>query len=354
MKRIGVLTMMLSLLLVACQQETANEVFVKSVITVKPEVESGEYIKKLPGEIKEASEISLGFKTAGEISNIYVKEGTFVKQGQLLASLDDTDYKLGVEIIQTQYDQLSREVDRLKKLYENNSVSGNDYDKAASGLKQLELQLQTNKNKLAYTKLYAPVTGSIQSVNFEESEMVNAGTPLFTILESGKKVVETSIPAVIYQSLHKVKFYRGTVNIGDKKKEFNLSYISVTPKADATQQYTLKLLVNDLSDTHVTSGINVDISMIIDNDNAGTKYYVPIHAVFDNNGQSSVWVLGNDNTVRATAVKVESINEKEQAIITSGINAGDKIVKAGVQSLHQGEKVKELEVASATNVGGVL
>lgn len=357
MKQSSILAMMLPFLLAACQKESTKDSFVKNVITVKPIVESGEYVKKLPGEIKDATEISLGFKTAGVISDICVKEGDFVKQGQLLATLDDTDYKLGVEALQTQYDQVSREVERTKKLYESNSVSGNDYDKATSGLRQLELQLQTNKNKLAYTKLYAPVTGHIQSVSFSAAEMVNAGTPLFSILESGKKIIETNIPAAIYQELDKVSSYQGTVDIGGQKEKLDLSFISVTPKADATQLYTLKLLiksVKDSPDSRITSGMNVDIEMTIANSTAETKYHVPIHAIFEKDGKSNVWILGDDNVVRASVVKVEGVTEKEQAIISSGITANDKIVKAGVQTLHQDEKVKELEVASETNVGGIL
>lgn len=358
MKRISILTLALSVLFTACHNEASKDAFVKSVITVKPVVESGEYIKKLPGEIKEASEISLGFKTAGTISEIYVKEGAYVKKGELLATLDDTDYKLGVEALQTQYDQVRHEVERTKKLYESNSVSGNDYDKAVSGLRQLELQLQTNKNKLAYTKLYSPVTGYIQSVSFVAAEMVNAGTPLFTILESGAKIVETNIPAAISQKLNQVKSYKGTVDIAGKKEELELSFVSITPKADATQLYTLKLLIKsvtkDSPESRITSGMNVDIEMVIENATSETKYYVPVHALFEKDGESHVWVLGDDNIVRARSVKLDGINEKEQAVISAGITANDKIVKAGVQTLHQDEKVKEIEVASKTNVGGIL
>lgn len=63
----------------------------------------------------------------------------------MLAELDDEDYKLGVEALQIQYNQLKDEVARTRKLFEQKSVSANDYEKASAGLRQLGVQLQVNK-----------------------------------------------------------------------------------------------------------------------------------------------------------------------------------------------------------------
>lgn len=60
------------------------------------------------------------FETAGQIAQINVKEGEYVREGQLIASLDDADYKLGVEALQIQYDQVSDEVSRVRELYKKN------------------------------------------------------------------------------------------------------------------------------------------------------------------------------------------------------------------------------------------
>lgn len=68
------------------------------------------------GIVEEAHLVSLAFKTPGQIEKIFVKEGDYVKKGQLLAQLDDEDYKLGVEAVQIQYDQVKDEVGRAKRL----------------------------------------------------------------------------------------------------------------------------------------------------------------------------------------------------------------------------------------------
>ena len=65
-----------------------------------------------------------------------LREGDRVRQGQLLARLDAKDYQLQVNAVQIQYDPVKAEVERLRLLFEGNSLSANDYEKAASGLEQ--------------------------------------------------------------------------------------------------------------------------------------------------------------------------------------------------------------------------
>ena len=120
----------LALLLLASCSEAGKQETVKTVKVVKPEPLGMVMDKQFSGVVKEAHEISVGFKTGGQIERVLVKEGDYIHQGQVVAVLDKKDYKLGVEASQIQYDQLNAEVARLKVLHEAKSVSGNDYEKA--------------------------------------------------------------------------------------------------------------------------------------------------------------------------------------------------------------------------------
>lgn len=149
-----------------CAGSPSNEPYVQRVSLTRPELLGGETIRTFSGVVRAAHEVNLGFKTAGQIARIHVEEGDYVRRGELLAELDDADYRLAVEALQIQYDQLKDEVERTKQLFEQKSVSANDFEKASAGLRQLGVQLQANRNKLNYTKLYAPTDGYIQKVNF--------------------------------------------------------------------------------------------------------------------------------------------------------------------------------------------
>ena len=198
MKNVLIILAILPCLLCCCQRRQRPETPARSVITTRPVRNGGESTKLFTGIVKEAKEPNLGFKTPGQIKRIAVKEGCYVRRGQLIATLDNADYKLGVNALQAQYDQLANETKRLGILYKDKSIPANDYEKALAGLKQVRIQLQANKNKLSYTRLYAPTAGYVDKVNFDEAEMVDAGTPVITLLDTSGKEVEADIPADLY------------------------------------------------------------------------------------------------------------------------------------------------------------
>lgn len=120
-----------AIVLCSCTDERKEQTM-HSVLTTHPSTVGGSQMKHFSGQVKEAANANLAFKTAGQILKIYVREGQHVSKGQLLAQLDDKDYLLGLKAAQAQYNQLKNEVARLTKLYESKSVSGNDYEKATA------------------------------------------------------------------------------------------------------------------------------------------------------------------------------------------------------------------------------
>lgn len=76
--------------------------FTRSVVLTHPVRIGTEEVKHFSGVVQENHNISLGFKTAGQLEEILIKEGDPVKRGQLIARLDDTDYRLAVEALEIQ------------------------------------------------------------------------------------------------------------------------------------------------------------------------------------------------------------------------------------------------------------
>jgi membrane fusion protein, multidrug efflux system len=80
----------------------------------------------LSGNIEGKRTVRLGFLVAGRINFIAVDEGQPVTKGQLLASLDPASYSIAKEIADAQVNQVQDEYDRLKIMYERNSLSESD------------------------------------------------------------------------------------------------------------------------------------------------------------------------------------------------------------------------------------
>ena len=350
----------LCLVISACssgKSPKSNDVPVHNVFLVDPIIKDGSTARSFPGVVKETRTISTGFKTPGQISRILVKEGDHVKEGQLLATLDTVDYALVVRQLQIQYTQAVSEHERRKQLYASGNMSENDFEKASSGLKQMAIQLELNKNKLEYTNLYAPSSGIIIKSNFEKAEMVDAGTPVFELMDDSHLEVSVDLPVSEYLNHGKFQHYTGSsALIGNKTVD--LHFISLTPKADNNQLYQLKLGV-DTHNSRLSAGMNLIVSIsesaTADSITNNVALNIPLRSVFDNNGITCVWAFNPaDSTVHATPVTIIGDGTDGIVTVTSGLVYGTQIVSGGVNSLIDGEHVKVIPNPASSNRGGLL
>lgn len=341
----------MALLATACgHDKQENGAVVHNVYVVTPDDDARGTSRVFAGVVEENSEISLGFKTAGELAHINVKEGQHVAKGQLMASLDDSDYQLGVEALQIQYDQLKDEVERAGRLFEKKSMSANDYEKALAGLRQLGVQLQVNKNKLAYTRLYAPCPGVVESVNFSAGEMVDAGTAVFTVLDVSRKAVVVDIPASVY--LRRDDICGATCTISHSAASHPMEVLSIVPKADSNQLYRMKLGFSGAA-PEVTPGMNVEVTLEFRAEGDGSLR-IPQSALMRKDGKDFVWILNPDSTVTMRRVEINPSGARAEVEVVSGLEPDTKVVRAGVRMLHEGEKVRVIGQPSETNYGGML
>ena len=335
----------------AGSEKTETGTIVHNVFVVNPLPAGAEGSVSLPATVEEGRTISVGFKTAGQIKRILVKEGSHVSAGQLVAVLDTVDYALGVSTLREKYAQLLSETERHTKLHASGNMSDNDYEKATSGLRQLALQLKVEENRLSYCRLTSPASGIVTKVNFENSEMVDAGTPVIELMDNSSLEAVVDLPVRLYAARDRFESFIGISSL-DPSRQVRLQMLSLTPRADNSQLYRLRLGVP--AGSGFTSGMNITVR--INSLTSGNRSVtVPLSSVFDKSGHQYVWVVNPaDSVVRAAEVKVSGTGEGGVVDIVSGITDQDIIVRAGVHHLVDGEKVNILPGESETNPGNIL
>jgi RND family efflux transporter MFP subunit len=340
-------------LLAGCKKSAPSAEPVKNVKIANPTPVGATAEKYFSGVIKEAAAVNLGFKAAGQILRIHVREGQRVRQGELIAELDAKDYRLQLEATEAQYEQVKAEVARIEELYRRKSVSGNDYEKAVAGKKMLTAKLQADRNMLEYTRLTAPFAGYIQSVRFKPSEMVDAGMSVATLLDVRQLLVEISIPASLY--VEKESFVSfGCLADVLPGKVFPLTLVSINPKADSHQLYRVLLQLDPKRDARLAAGMNVRVAVACAT-RAGAACSLPFGAVFGEDGKSYVWVADTaTNRVSRREVTVQGVDGKGGVAISAGVTCSDRVVVAGAKSLRENQLVKPLPEPSDANVGGLL
>lgn len=344
------------LLLVGCSQQAEKSVQPTAVKLEK--VESADHLIQLeyPGKVKAAQDVSLSFKVSGTLQKILVNDGQQVRAGQLLAYLDPADYQAQLDATEAEYRQVKADAERVMKLYQEEVTTASANDKATYGLQQITAKYKHHQDELRYTRLYAPFDGYIQKRLYEEHETVGAGMPVLAMVGSGLPEVEINLPAAEYVRRSTFSTYSCTFDVYPGQV-YPLQALSITPKANANQLYTMRLQLQRVPDLPLPSpGLNTMVNIGCKTDSTQTLLSVPSQALLHKDRRTCVFVFSpTDHTVRACEVAVIRLTSDGKAIVRSeGLKADDDVVAAGVHHILDGETVRPLAAVRETNVGGLL
>ncbi len=304
-----------------------------------------------PGRVVAAEDVNLGFKVSGTLQNIYVKEGAKFSKGQLIATIDPVDYQIQFNAVEAEYKKVKAEAERVISLYNDSVTTADAYDKARYGLQQITAKYENAKNQLSYTKLYAPFDGSMQKHLFDPGTVISAGMPVVSIISAGQPEIEINIPASTYLQSNNILGYTATFDY-KTDSEAALSLISISPKANANQLYTVRLGISSKFTPQPSPGMNTTVKISLKT--SGSKINIPASALFNDNDSQYVWIVNNDSTIVKRNIGVEFIHTDGSATISSGLENNDVIVTAGVHRLKEGQKVTPMSAPSKTNIGGLL
>lgn len=341
-------------LLTACsgsKQQRQEQLLVK-VDTVMQASQRSQ--RQYPGRVKAAQDVSLAFRISGQLQRIAVEDGASVRQGQLLAELDPTDYQVQLDATEAEYRQIKGDAERVMALYADSATTASQYDKAVYGLQQITAKYRHHQDQLRYTRLYAPFNGYVQKHLFEAHETVGAGMPVISMISGGEPEVEINLPAAEYIHREQFSHYHCTFQLYPGEV-YPLKLISITPKANANQLYTMRLLIESKGKPLPSPGMNTMVT-IWSEERDGELLSVPGTALFEEGQQSYLYrYSASDGTIRKVAV--EPVRPQSNGTIlvkSSALQAGEVVIASGVHHLHEGDQVTPMPAPTATNVGGLL
>jgi multidrug efflux system membrane fusion protein len=355
MKQIHFILTGISLILLTSCAQRAKETKDYQTVKIDTVISADEQtFLQYPGKVKAAQDISLSFRVSGTINKIYVEDGTRVHEGQLLAELDPTDYQVQLDATEAEYQQVKAEAERVIALYKENGTTPNANDKAVYGLKQITAKYKHHKDQLAYTRLYAPFNGYVQKRLFEAHETVGVGMPIISMISAGTPEVEINLPAAEYIRREQFSRYHCTFDIYPGQT-YPLKLISVTPKANANQLYTMRLQLMPDHKPVPSPGMNTMVTIYCDTDQANTLS-VPTNAILQKNEKSYVFVYNpSEQTVHSREVSPFRLLNNGRSLITSDqLKPGEQIVSSGIHHIKDGDTVKPLPLITKTNIGGLL
>ena len=337
-------------LLTGCKngKEQSNDERLVLVETVETNDASG--TATYPGRTCAAEEANVSFRTAGTLLKVPVREGDHVRRGQVIAQMDDRDYRVQLAAAQAEYTKVKAEAERVMALYADSVGTANNYDKARYGLQQITQKLQHCKDQVNDCVLRAPFDGYVQSVLHDAHETVGSGMPVLQLIGQGRTEVIINIPAS--ENLRSSQFASFSARFDVLPGEqFPLQLLSIARQANVNQLYEVRLALNG-NHPQITPGMS-SVVKITFSDNGPEPVLVPMNAVCRTNGAPVVFVY-SDGHVHSTSVTLGRVHANGKVEVTSGLKAGDQIVISGVKTLTDGDAVRPAAKPSKTNVGGLL
>jgi membrane fusion protein, multidrug efflux system len=302
------------------------------------------------GDVRPRYESRLGFRVAGKISARKVDVGTVVKRGQVLMQLDPQDLRLGqaqaqasLRAAQTNYDLARADLKRYQDLRSQNFVAQAVLEQKLAAAHSAQATVEAARaasreqaNQTGYASLESDTDGVVTGIDAEVGQVVQAGTPVVRVARTDEKEVVIGVPEDQVDELRNVSAVKVRL-WADPNRSITGKIREVSPVADpATRTYTVKVSIPARDD------VRLGMTAVVQLDQAGTgsAIKVPLSALYQNKGVTSVWLIEN-GAVRLVPVQVGGVSGND-VLLAGGVKPGQTIVTAGVNLLKPGQKVKVL------------
>lgn len=337
-------------LLTGCRNGGNSEATTRNVLVQTVTNGTAASVTTYPGRTRAGEEANMAFKVSGTLQSVMVKEGERVQRGQVIAQMDDRDYRVQLAAAEAEYTQIKSEAERVMALYAEGVGTANNYDKARYGLQQISQKLQHCRNQVDDCVLRAPFNGYVRSVLREGHETVGAGMPVVSLIGEGQTEVIINIPAS--ENLRRERFDTFSARFDVLPNEqFPLQLLSISRQANTNQLYEVRLGLQG-SHPQITPGMSTTVQLRYKTEGAG-PVIIPLSAIRHSEDSAFVYVYA-DAHVHKTPVTLGKVHNNGTVEVVSGLSSGMQIVVSGVHSLTDGEAVRPVAQPSKTNVGGLL
>lgn len=350
-----------ALILAGCQKSdpvaVVNPVVNVGVYTIKSQ--SLTLTTDLPGRTSAYRVAEVRPQVNGIIQRRLFDEGSEVQKGQQLYQIDVSTYKAELDRAEANLTSAKNLADRYERLLTTNAVSRQQYDDAQASYKQAQASVEEARINVEYTRVLSPITGRIGRSAVTEGALVTNGQAqeLSTVNQLDPIYVDVVQPITRILALQRALASGSLQSAGTNKAQVSLTLddgsayplpgtlkFSEVSVDEGTGSVTLRAEFPN-PDRKLLPGMFVHAQL--KEGVAETAKLVPQNAIiFDSRGQATAWVVKPDQTVELH--ELQTLRTVGNAfLVGKGLEPGDQVVTQGIQSLHDGSKVKPSQATNA-------
>jgi RND family efflux transporter MFP subunit len=323
------------------------------VNVVAPQREDVAVVQQANGTVTPIRTVDLHPQTTATIRQVHIKEGQFVKQGELMFSLDDRADRANLDKAQAQVARdrasladLERQFKRSQELFAQKFIAQSAVDTLRAQVDQASATLQSDlaaarasSVATSYTAIRAPMSGRVGGINVYPGSLVQPATSLTTITQLDPITVAFTLPESSLPGLLAAQ-KRGKVEVEAlpgadlPPVKGTLSFVDNTVDPAAG---TIKVKAEfDNRDTTLWPGQYVNTKLIVQT--LKNAVVIPQNAIITNAQGTFVYVLDKDHSARL--VPVQRVYGAGLDAAVSGLAGSEQIITEGKQNVRPGAKVR--------------
>ncbi|GJM63992.1 efflux RND transporter periplasmic adaptor subunit [Persicobacter diffluens] len=327
--------------LLFCCNSKPVEVKEQQSIAVKTTIISKQKVLRkinLSGAIKVESERRLSFLVPGKIHELSLSAGDHFEKGQRLALLKQDEYKEGLRVAKRKLDQANSEYERLKNMYDRQSLTESDFQKIKTLKAEAEANLVVQKNQLQYTEIIAPYPGMVKRVLFNSGEAVKEGIPVMTIIPITGLSLQFNVPEARIGDLRQGMLIN--YKVPDRSDSLYLARINkIFPTADPLSRTFKVEATLESKERGIKPGMVAQV--MISQGEQAPQIVVPVeYIVPDEKGDRFVFLVKKGKAFRQRIVGEELSGLG--LVVEKGLQEGDSLIIAGQWKLHDGATLNVL------------
>lgn len=278
-------------------------------------------------------EVAMSFETSGKITNINFTEGTHVKQGQLLAKVNDAQLQAQLRKLEVQLKLAEDRVFRQNALLEREAVSKEAYEQVQTDLAMLKAEIDQVKANIAFTELRAPFDGIIGLRQVSEGTYVTPSTVVATLTKISPLKIEFAVPERYTGIIKNGTNLRFTIE-GHLNPYYATVYATESHIDINTHTFSMRALYANTNGKLLPgrfANISIRAQEIKD------AISIPSEAIVPEMGIDKVFLYKNGKAEPVTITK--GIRTESRVQVLQGLTPGDTIITSGTLQLRTGLSV---------------
>ena len=288
---------------------------------------------EVQGRIDADENVSLSTEIPGTVTKINVKVGDQVSKGQVLAETDSRATEQQIQDIQTNLDLAKQVLDRQKNLWDQKIGTEIQYLQAKTNKESLENKMGSLQEQVRMSKIISPINGTVDAVNIKVGQSVMPGLSAINVINFSNLKVKADV-AESYAA--RVKTGNEVQVLFPDMKDSLTSKVSYASRAisSLSRTFNVEVMLDNTKEYHPNMVAKLRIN---DFQSAAPELVIPVKYIQRGTSESYVLVAENGKAVK----KIIKTNREYNGMIevTSGLNAGDRLIIAGYDMLNDGDAI---------------